>query len=128
MERALQIAFAIQFALFGLSHLLRPQPLIQFFIQLRSMGQAGIVFIALPTVITGSLLVAFHNVWSGIPILLTVYGWAQLFKGTLYLFFPSYGLRQLARVTPETTNWFRLPGIPFLVVAALLAWHLVYTA
>jgi len=124
MQTCLQIAFAIQFAVFGLAHLLRPEPLIQFFGYLRARGEAGVVFIALPTVITGSLLVAFHNVWSGIPILVTLYGWAQLFKGTLYLFFPSYALRLLARVTPENRTFFRLPGIPLLIMAALLVWHL----
>lgn len=123
MHTNLQIAFAIQFAIFGLSHLVQPGPLIQFFAWLRSKGEAGVIFIALPTVILGSFVVAFHNVWSGIPILLTLFGWAQILKGTIYLFIPSYGLRLLARVTPERTNLFRLPGIPFLVIAALLAWH-----
>jgi hypothetical protein len=127
MQTGLQIAFAIQFAIFGLAHLLRPEPLIQFFGVLRTKGESGVVFMALLGVITGSLLVAFHNVWSGIPIVLTIFGWAQLLKGTAYLLFPSFGLRQFERVTPERTTLFRLPGIVLLVMAALLAWHLVTT-
>jgi hypothetical protein len=128
METGLQIAFAIQFALFGVAHLLRPGPLIQFYGVLHSKGQAGVLLIALLSLVTGSLLVAFHNIWTGIPIVLTIFGWAQLAKGAGYLLFPEIGLRQIARVTPSRTNLFRIPGIPFLVMAALLAWHVVRNA
>ena len=127
METGLQIAFAIQFAAFGLAHLLRPGPLIQFFVMLSPRREAGVVCIALLSLCTGSFLVAFHNIWSGIPILLTLFGWAQLLKGAGYLLFPAFGLRQIERPTPERTNLFRVPGIPLLVMSALLAWHLLRT-
>ena len=127
METGLQIAFAIQLAVLGAAHLLRPVALMQFHSVLSSKGEAGVIFIALLSLVTGSLLVAFHNVWTGIPILLTIFGWAQLLKGTIYFLFPSFGLRQIARVTPERTNLFRLPGVPLLVIAALLAWHAMRT-
>jgi len=125
MEIGLQIAFAIQLAVFGLAHLFRPRPLVQFYGVLASKGEAGVIFIALLSLITGSFLVAFHNVWTGIPIILTVFGWAQLVKGTAYLLFPAFGLRQFARVTPERTDLFRLPGIPLLGMSAMLAWHVM---
>ncbi|MDA1050483.1 MAG: hypothetical protein O3C40_08380 [Planctomycetota bacterium] len=125
METELQIAFAIQLAVFGVAHILRPGALVQFFAVLGSKGEAGVVVIALLSLVTGSFLVAFHNVWTGLPIILTVFGWAQLVKGTAYLLFPTFGLRQLARVTPERTNLFRLPGIPLLIMAGLLAWHVI---
>lgn len=125
METEIQVAIAIQLAIFGVAHLFRPAALIQFHGVLRSKGEAGVIFIALLSLITGSFLVAFHNVWSGLPIILTIFGWAQLLKGTAYLLFPSLGLRLLERVTPEKTNLFRLPGIPLIIVAALLACHVL---
>lgn len=124
METGLQIAFSIQFAVLGAAHVLQPRALVDFHILLASKREAGVIFIALLSLITGSLLVAFHNIWSGIPIVLTVFGWAQLAKGTLYLLHPTFGLRQIARVTPERTNQFRLPGIPLLIFSLLLGWHL----
>src|SRR5205085_10978560 len=102
-----------------------PVPLIQLYEVLRAKGEAGVIFMALPTVVIGSFLGAFHNVWSGIPIVLTMYGWAHVLKGTIYLLFPSFGLRQFARVTPERTKLFRLPGIPLLAMSAALAWHVI---
>ena len=127
METGLQIAFAIEFAVLGAAHLLRPAALVQFHGVLTSKGEAGVIFIAILSLATGSFLVAFHNVWTGLPIILTIFGWGQLLKGTAYFLFPSFGLRQLARVTPQRTNLFRLPGIPLMVVAGLLAWHVLRT-
>ena len=125
MEKQIQVAFAIQLAVYGIAHLLQPGPLVAFYQALASKKDAGVICIALLSLITGSFLVAFHNVWTGLPILLTIFGWAQLVKGTLYMLIPSVGLRFFERITPDRTNHFRWPGIPLLVVSALLAWHLV---
>ena len=57
-----------------------------------------------------------------------IFGWAQVLKGMLYLYFPAIGLRQFARLTPGRANLFRLAGIPVLVLAALLTWHLIRSA
>lgn len=125
IQRAIQLAFAIQFAVFGLVHLLRPEPLVAFYQVLQRQQKGGVVVIALMSVVTGAFLVAFHNVWSGPPMVLTITGWLQLLKGTVYFLFPEFGLRQINRVTPERVNWFRWPGVPLLVVAGVLVVGLV---
>ena len=114
----------IQLAALGLAHLLRPSSFVQFYEALNSKGEGGVVFIALMSLMAGSVLVVLHNVWMGIPVVLTVFGWAQLIKGVGYLLFPSFGLRQMSRVTADRTEWFRLPGIPLLILAILLGWEL----
>lgn len=93
METGLQIACCIQLAVLGIAHLLRPGVLVEFYSVLNAKGEAGVVFIALQSLFSGSFLVAFHNVWTGIPIVLTLVGWSQLAKGTAYLPIPSLGLR-----------------------------------
>ena len=124
IQSGLQLAFAIQLGVFGIVHLLRPEPLIQFYELLTAKREAGVVFIAMLSLVTGSLLVAFHNVWTGLPILLTVFGWAQLVKGIIYLLFPALGLQMFQKVTPGRANQFRMPGIPLLIISGLLFWHL----
>ena len=125
MEKQIQLAFAIQLAVFGIVHLVRPGPLVAFYQTLASKKDAGVIYIALLSLITGSFLVAFHNIWTGLPILLTIFGWAQLVKGILYMLIPSVGLRFFERITPDRMNHFRWPGIPLLAVAGLLAWNLI---
>lgn len=125
METGLQITCCIQLAVLGVAHLLRPGVLIDFYSVLNAKGEAGVVFIALLSLFSGSFLVAFHNVWTGIPIVLTLVGWSQLVKGTAYLLFPSLGLRFISKVTADRANQFRIPGIPLIAIAAALAWHLM---
>lgn len=124
MERAIQIYAVINFTVIGLSHALQPQAWVEFFTYLRERGRAGVFAVAFMSLWFGSLVVAFHNVWSGIPVVLTVVGWAQVAKGLIYFSFPTFALRQLARPTPER-SWIFIPGgIVFLVLAGLLAYHL----
>lgn len=125
METGLEIAFAIQLIVLGLAHLLRPEPMVQYYQHLQQQGEGGVFSLALLSLVTGSLVVAFHNVWTGWGVLLTIFGWCQLIKGTAYLLFPKFGLRQIRRVTPEKTKMFRLPGIPLLVIGLGLAWHVL---
>ena len=125
MESKIQLVFAIQLAVLGMAHLLRPSSLVQFYEALNSKREGGVVVIGLMSLTVGSFLVVLHNVWTGLPVLLTILGWAQLIKGAVYLLFPSFGLRQTSRVTMERTEWFRWPGVPLLIIAALLGWDLL---
>jgi hypothetical protein len=72
----------------------------------------------------GSIIVAFHNVWSGIPIVLTLLGWAQILKKLVYFTWPSHGLRKLQLVSEERANLLIIPGIAFVAIAALMLYNL----
>lgn len=128
MERAIQVYAIINFAAIGLSHAFRPRAWVAFFVYLRERGEAGVFATAFLSLIFGSLVVAFHNVWSGIPIVLTIIGWAQVLKATLYFAFPAFGLRRLQMPSPERANMFVAPGILFLALAALLGYHVWTTS
>lgn len=125
MERAIQIYAIINFAVIGLSHAIRPKAWVAFFVYLRERGEAGVFATAFLSLLFGSIVVAFHNVWSGIPIVLTLIGWAQVIKATLYFVFPAFGLRKLQIPSAERANLFVVPGILFLALAALLGYHVV---
>ena len=74
----------------------------------------------------GAIIVSSHNVWSGLPAVLTVMGWAQVLKGALYFIFPSVGLKILGRVSPDKAHHFVIGGVALLLgPAALLGWHLL---
>ena len=72
----------------------------------------------------GSIIVAFHNVWSGIPAMLTFIGWAQVVKALIYFWFPEFGLKRIAYVKPERAHLYSVAGIVSLGIAALLGLHL----
>jgi hypothetical protein len=128
MERAIEIFAAVQFAAIGLSHVLQPRAWAEFFLWLRERGDAGVFVVAFLSLWFGSIVVAFHNVWSGIPVLLTIIGWAQMIKGIVYFAAPSFAMRRMQLVSIERAWVFIPPGVVFLVLAGLLGWNLWQTA
>lgn len=127
MEYHVQIYAIINLTVIGLSHVVRPRVWVDFFGFLRERGEAGVFAIALLNLIFGSIIVAFHNVWSGIPLVLTVLGWANVVKALLYFLFPTIGLRRLHSLSREKANLVVVGGILFLLLAAMLGYHVFLT-
>jgi hypothetical protein len=123
VERAIQIYAIINFAVIGISHVLRPRVWVDFFIYLRERGEPGVFATAFLSLIFGSLVVAFHNVWTGIPLLLTIIGWAQVLKALIYFTFPAYGLRKLQIPSQDRSALFVVPGVVFIALAGALSYH-----
>jgi hypothetical protein len=126
MERATEIFAAVQCLVVGLSHVAQPRAWVEFFVWLRGKGHAGVFANGLLSLWFGSLVVAFHNVWEGLPVVLTVLGWAQVLKGLVSLVLPRVALRGLARVSPDRAWEFVLAGVALLALSAVF-WYLVFT-
>jgi hypothetical protein len=124
MERAVQIFAIVQLGVIALSHILQPHAWVDFFVYLRERGRAGVFATAFLSLTFGSIVVAFHNVWSGLPLVLTLLGWAQVLKATIYFLFPGFGLRKLHIPSHERARLFIYPSVLLLAVAGLLAYHL----
>lgn len=124
MERAIQIYAIVNLTIIGISHVSRPRVWVDFFIVLRNRGAVGVFAIGLLNLIFGSIIVAFHNVWSGLPLALTVLGWANVFKALLYLTFPEFGLRRFQDLSHERAHLVTIGGVFFLLMAGVLGFHL----
>lgn len=125
MERAVQIFAILNFGVIGLSHVVQPRAWVSFFLWLREKGEAGAFVTAFLSLGMGSVIVAFHNVWSGIPLILTLLGWGQMLKALVYFAWPAYGLRKMDLVSAERARLFVPPGVLLLVVAGLLLYHVL---
>ena len=125
MERNIEMLAAIHLFILGMSHVLQPRAWVRFFIHLRELGEPGSFWNAFLNLGIGSLVVSFHNVWSGIPAVLTVLGWAWVAKSVIYLLAPSVGLKSLERVSLETAGKFRPVGAALVVVSGLLTYSLL---
>jgi hypothetical protein len=122
MERSVEVLAMILFAVFGLSHMLQPEAWVEFFILLRSKGEPGAFvdgFLNLPL---GAIIVAFHNTWSGLHLVLTLVGWALLIKSVIRFCAPKLALRMMARVSLERAWEFQLAGAGLAAFAALLGY------
>ena len=127
MERSVEILAIILFGVFGLSHILQPKVWAEFFILLRGKGEAGAFvdgFLNLPL---AGVIIGFHNIWSGIPLALTLVGWGLLVKGLIRFCAPKQALTMMARVAVERSWEFQVAGAALLVLAGVLGYG-VYAA
>jgi hypothetical protein len=121
-EYAAQVFVVINFAIIGLSHIVQPRGWVDFFVFLRERGHAGVFFNGMLSLMVGSIIVSLHNVWSGPPMLVTLLGWGQVFKGLVSLTVPSFGLNKMMRVSVERAWEFQVAGALFLVFCAVIVY------
>ena len=123
MERSVEVLAIILFGVVGLSHIVQPRAWAEFFILLRGKGEAGAFvdgFLNLPL---GAFIVGFHNIWSGIPLVLTLVGWGLLIKSLIRFCAPKLAVKILARVSLERSWEFQLAGAFLMALAGLLGYR-----
>ena len=122
MGRSVETVAIILFGVVGLSHILQPKAWAEFFILLRGKGGPGAFLDGFLNLPLGAVIVAFHNIWSGIPAVLTLVGWGLLIKGLIRFCAPKQALRMMARVSPERSWEFQVAGAALVVLAGLLGY------
>jgi hypothetical protein len=125
MEVAIQKLAIISFFVIGVSHIVQPLIWTQLFIDLRSKGEVGSFINAFIHFPLGALVVAFHNVWKGIPVILTLIGYGWVLKSLIYFVLPSYGLKSMSRVSLERSKGFVVAGVVMVGIGGLLLFSLV---
>lgn len=120
--KAIEVLAGLQFLVIGLSHLLQPRAWVEFFVLLRGKGDAGVFANSFLSLWFGSLVVVFHNVWTGLAVVLTVIGWAQLVKALVGFVAPRVSMRGLQRVSVERAWEFQVAGVLFLILSGLMAY------
>jgi len=122
MERSVEVLAIVCSGVIGLSHILQHKAWAEFFILLRGKGEAGAFvdgFLNLPL---AGFIIGFHNVWSGIPLVLTLVGWGLLIKSLIRFCAPKQALRLIARVSLERSWEFQIAGVFLVALAGLLGY------
>jgi uncharacterized protein YjeT (DUF2065 family) len=122
MEAGIERLTAMALIVTGLSHILAPRAWARFFIGMRNQGDvAGFLngFVHMPL---GLLIVAFHPVWRGPGLLVTLIGCGLALKGTLHFLWPSLSLRTLAPVSEDRAWGFQVAGAFGLALGLAVGW------
>jgi len=122
MEQAIQLFAAISFLTIGVSHLVQPKGWVAFYQALAVRGTPGAFLEGFLLLNFGAIIVAFHNVWSGPALLLTLIGWAQILKGVGRFVAPQMALRVMQRATPERAWYFQAGGVVALLLSVYMWW------
>lgn len=125
MERALEIYVVIQITIIGLSHIVQHRAWAEFFVWLRSRGEAGVFANGMLNLMLGSMILGFHRVWSGIPLLVTIFGIMNVIKAAHCLIYPRWSMRTLEWVSVERSRMFIAPGYAFVGLAAVIGYGLL---
>ena len=125
MELAVTMLAIICFFITGVSHIVQPRVWAQFFIDMHSKGEVGSFQNALLHFPLGALITSFHNVWHGLPIVLTLIGWGLVLKSFIYFTFPRHGVKMLARVSIERSWEFIVAGAFSVGISGLLIFSLL---
>ena len=120
LERGLEIFAVVHLGLMGLSHVLQHRAWAEFFILLRSKGYAGAFVHGFLSLGFGAMIIGFHRVWWGLPMVLTVLGVLYLLKSVQVFLVPAVSMRSLNRVSMEGSRVFIGAGVMFLLVASLM--------
>ena len=104
---------------------MQPRAWAEFFIMLREKEKVGSILAGLLHFPLGAVIVAFHNVWHGIPMVVTIMGWGLLLKSLLYLVYPKHGMRMLARVSVERSWEFVVAGVGAVALSGLIFFSLL---
>lgn len=121
IEEKIRILCIANFLIIGLSHILRPKAWIDFFKLLLKLNHTGAFINGFITLPVATLIISFHNVWTGIPALLTVMGWAYILKATIAFCFPAVSLRSMKRVERNNVAEFQIAGTMLMIIAIVLS-------
>jgi hypothetical protein len=122
MQRSIEVLALVLFGVLGFSHMLQPRAWVETFILIRRQGAPGSFLDGLPYLVLAAIVIAFHNVWSGVPVLLTLIGWASLIKGLLRFCAPAWGLKMMAHVSLERAWEFQAAGVVLVALAGVLGY------
>jgi hypothetical protein len=122
MEQGTQVFAAISFLVIGLSHLGQPKAWVAFYQALAARGIPGAFLEGFLLLNFGAVIVAFHNVWQGPAVVLTLIGWSQVLKGAGRFLAPQVGLRAMQRLTAERAWYFQVGGVVALLLSSFLWW------
>jgi hypothetical protein len=122
MGRSVEILAIILLGTIGFSHIVQPKAWVDFFILLRGKGEPGAFMEGFLNLPLAAFIVGFHNIWSGIPVVLTLVGWGLLIKSTIRFCAPKVGLRLMGRVSVERSWEFQVAGVGLVGLAGLIGY------
>ena len=125
--QAAEIFAVLWLVIMSVSHVLQPKAWAAFFIRLREMGNAGVFANGFLTLIFGSLIAAFHDVWTWPGIAVTLIGWSQVVKGAVAFIAPDISAAGMRLVSLEKAWRFQAAGAVMLIATIWLG-YLLYAS
>jgi uncharacterized protein YjeT (DUF2065 family) len=123
METAVERLAALVFLVTGLSHLLAPRAWARLFAAFEAQGEAAGILNGLLHLPLGLAIAAFHPVWQGPGLAVTLIGWALVAKSAAQMGWPGLARRSLAMAAGERgVARLRIAGAAGVAIGSGIAW------
>ena len=124
MEYSIELMTAICFAVLGLSMLFLTADWLAWIKHLQAQGRNTSLVLGSVNLLLGSFIVAFHWVWEGIALIVTVFGILFLFRSIVLLFCPGFLPMMLEKLMPRFNGLVKASGLIIAAIAAALFYDL----
>ena len=122
MEAGIERLTALALIITGLSHIFAPRAWVRFFVAMREQGEIAGFLNAYVHIPLGLMILAFHPVWRGPGLLVTLIGCGLTLKGVVYFLYPALALRSLDRVSEDRAWGFQVAGAFALALGLAVGW------
>lgn len=120
MEQAIELMVAISLFIVGLSYIFNPKDWMEWLKKIQKDGKASSLKIGSLNLLLGTFITAFHWVWEGVSIIVTLIGVIGIFKGIIYLMFPGWLPHKLSFFVKQESEMMTLIGLITVVIAIFI--------
>ncbi len=124
MEQSIELMAGICFLVMGLSMLLRTSDWMDWITHLQAQGRNTSLVLGSVNLLLGAFIVAFHWVWEGIALIVTLFGVLFLFRSVVLLSCPGFLPGWLQKMAPNMGKIVKLSGLVIAAVAVSLFYDL----
>lgn len=127
MEQAVQFMMGISLAVLGLSLFFRASDWVAWMRDVQHAGREASLPIGALNLFLGSLVLGFHQIWEGWPMIVTVIAVLMTLKGILYLLMPGWiSVKMKALIQSGMRPYLMVYGLIILVVGVSVLQHWYY--
>jgi len=116
MEQKIQIFVAVNFLIIGLSHIFYFRLWSRLFLKLHELGRTGPFVHGMITLFGGSMVISFHNVWTGPAMIVTMAGWVYVIKAAVVFLVPGLGFRSLSLIKKGNEKNLAVAGVVLTII------------
>ncbi len=121
VARAVEAAFIAPLLLVGLSHVIQPGLWREIFANLVEKGDISVIYrVSLFEFVPATVIVTFHQVWTGPAVILTLYGYLLMLKIAISFLNPNIGVRSMMRALRGDSG-FQVAGLVLVLLSGYCA-------
>jgi len=127
MEMLVEKVAAAVLCMVGVSLLTSTPFWIAYYKRVVEMGHKGVRLNGTVSLVVGMTVILLHNVWSGVPVLLTLLGWLLVAESVICFLVPEMALTGFKSMKEEhQVRVYQGTGTALLALSILLVFHLIW--